>query len=222
MTDVVLRGFLNSLAEQRAAILDWLGSDECVSWCRTCARRAGLGDDMSGDVRSESWVRLSRALDRRVDFFPEMLDLSSAHRYAARTCERTAIDLARSSRWRLTPVSVAGGEVDFPAEVDVVGGLVGDLMLEQWKTALVETGKGDYGCTGCPSEVVVGVALRILDDLVSGDRGSLRDLTYEALADIDERSRDDRSAASRQRKSRCGRCVVSLLRATAQSLGYPT
>jgi hypothetical protein len=222
VTELVASPTLDSLDQQREAILGWLGTGECESWCSVCARRAGLPADSAGEVRSEAWIRISGHLGRRTEYFPEMLDVGSARRYAARVCERTAIDLARSSRSRGFAVSVDGGEVEYPPVLDAMSGLVNDVMLGQWRTALVAEAQTGSGCSGCPEDVVTATSLRILGAYGSGERAPLRDLMYEALAEVDDRSRDDRSAASRQRKSRCGRCVAALLRATAERMGYDT
>jgi hypothetical protein len=52
-----------------------------------------------------------------------------------------------------------------------------------------------------------------------GDRGSISDLMYEVLQEVDDDFPEERSEAARQRKSRCSRCVLSLLRDAAKSVG---
>lgn len=210
---------LDTLDSQRASILDWFGHPECRSWCVTCARRAGLPPDMADDVRSETWVRVSQALSRRLESFPNMPDPSSAHRYAARACERTAIDLARTTRRRGVQVSY-DDQIDEPALLESINGFVSAVELDQWRRTVLAISRSGSTCSGCDEEVVVAAALRVLNSLGMGDRASMSELLYEALAEVDDRRSDDRSPAARQRKSRCGRCVVELLRATARQLGY--
>ena len=210
---------LDTLDSQRAAILDWFGTSECKSWCVTCTRRAGLPLDMADDVRSETWVRVSQALSRRFESFPDMPDPSSAHRYAARACERTAIDLARTTRRRGLQVSF-DEQIDESTILDSINGLVSSVELDLWRRTILAVARSGSRCSGCQDDVVVAAALRVLNSLGMGDRGSMGELLYEALAEVDDRRSDDRSPAARQRKSRCGRCVVELLRATAYQLGY--
>lgn len=219
MGDLVPTDVFTSIGQQRDAVLEWFGSQECQSWCVVCARRAGLASDMAGEVRSESWVRVSQSLSRRVDAFPEMLDSTSAHRYAARACERTAIDMARSVRRRGIVVSVDEGPFE-PEALDTVNMVFTSILIDQWRRTLVSVARSSHSCSGCSEGTVLAAALRILNSFALGDRGSMRDLLYEALVEVDDRMGGERDAATRQRKSRCGRCVVSLLRATAEQMGF--
>lgn len=219
MSEITPLEVLTTLSRQREVILAWFGTSECQTWCAVCARRAGLTSDMAGDVRSETWVRVSQSLNRRSEYFPEMLDISAAHRYAARACERTAIDLSRSARRRSVALTVDDDDVD-PASLDAVNALFTSVMVDQWRRTLMSVVRAGHTCSGCSDDVVVATALRILNSFAMGDRGSMRDLLYEAMAEADDRMRDDRDAATRQRKSRCGRCVVALLRSTAEQMGF--
>jgi hypothetical protein len=66
--------------------------------------------------------------------------------------------------------------------------------------------------------VVLACALWIVNAQILGDTGPMSDLLYDSLVAVDPTFPSDRGDAARQRKSRCGRCVVSLLRRAIESM----
>lgn len=93
------------------------------------------------------------------------------------------------------------------------------LTFDRWRRALIAHARNDLQCSGCPSDVVFAAALKMLAMMQIGDRGSISDLMYEVLQEVDDDFPEDRSEAARQRKSRCSRCVLGLLRDAAESAG---
>ena len=93
------------------------------------------------------------------------------------------------------------------------------VTLDRWRRAVINHARHDLSCSGCPSDVVFAAALKLLAMLQIGDQGSISDLMYEALQEVDDDFPHEKSDAARQRKSRCTRCVLNLLRDAAESAG---
>lgn len=207
-----------SLLDQDVAIMSWMSGGEANDWCVRCCRRYGLPPDMTGDVLSATWIRLRRALDRRDQPFESMSDAQSAARYAARACENTAIDFSRSARRHTESVEPIDNDAEGGAGLDSLPLVESRVSLEELRRVVVGLARDGTPCGGCPDDVVLASALWIINAQIIGDSGSLSDLLYESLTVVDPMFPSDRGDAARQRKSRCGRCVVSLLKRAIETM----
>ena len=207
------------LSAQISEILGWFETRESVQWSEVCCRRHGLPTDMAGDVHSDSWVKVRTALARRTESFPHLHDVSSAHRYAARSMQRTAIDITRAVRRVESRLQVMDDQLHDPAVFEEMRKVDDSVMIERWRRAVVSHARQDLHCSGCPNDVVFAAALRLLAMIQIGDQASISDLVYEALREVDDDFPEERTDAARQRKSRCTRCILEILRNAAKSAG---
>ena len=207
------------LSAQISEILGWFETRESVQWSEVCCRRHGLPTDMAGDVHSESWVKVRSSLSRRVEAFPHLHDQESAHRYAARSMQRTSIDVSRTTRRIESKTYVMDDQHLDPKVLEHMSQVDDSVTLDRWRRAVINHARHDLSCSGCPSDVVFASALKLLAMLQIGDQGSISDLMYEALQEVDDDFPHEKSDAARQRKSRCTRCVLNLLRDAAESAG---
>ena len=174
---------------------------------------------MAGDVHSESWIKVRSALSRRSEQFPQLHDQVSGNRYAARSMQRTAIDIARTVRRIESRSQVMDDQLLDPAVLEQMRQVDDSVTIERWRRSVVIHARHDLNCSGCPHDVVFAAALKLLALMQIGDQGSISDLMYEVLQDIDDDFPAEKSDAARQRKSRCTRCVLNLLRDAAESAG---
>ena len=207
------------LSDQVSAILHWFENPESNVWATTCCRRHGLPPDMAGDIHSDSWVKVRTALARRTESFPHLHDVSSAHRYAARSIQRTAIDITRAVRRVESRLQVMDDQLHDPAVFEEMRKVDDSVMIERWRRAVISHARQDLHCSGCPNDVVFAAALRLLAMIQIGDQASISDLVYEALREVDDDFPEERTDAARQRKSRCSRCILEMLRNAATSAG---
>ena len=208
-----------SLSDQVTEILHWFENPESILWASTCCRRHGLPADMAGDIHSDSWVKVRTALARRTESFPDLHDVSSAHRYAARSMQRTAIDITRAVRRVESRIQVMDDQIHDPAVFEEMRKVDDSVMIERWRRAVVSHARQDLHCSGCPNDVVFAAALRLLAMIQIGDQASISDLVYEVLREVDDDFPEERTDAARQRKSRCSRCILELLHDAAKSAG---
>lgn len=208
-----------ALATQIATILSWFETRESAVWSEVCCRRHGLPTDMAGDVHSESWVKVRLSLSRRVEAFPHLHDQVSGNRYAARSMQRTAIDIARTVRRVESRSQVMDDQLLDPAVIQQMRQVDDSVTIERWRRSVVTHARHDLNCSGCPNDVVFAAALKLLALMQIGDQGSISDLMYEVLQEVDDDFPSEKTDAARQRKSRCTRCVLNLLRDAAESAG---
>lgn len=219
MADSTVEPVRWALASQISEILGWFETRESVQWSEVCCRRHGLPTDMAGDVHSESWVKVRLSLSRRIEAFPHLHDQVSAHRYAARSMQRTSIDISRTARRIESRTHVMDDQHIDPKVLEQMRLVDDSVTLDRWRRAVINYARHDLSCSGCPSDVVFAAALKLLAMLQIGDQGSISDLMYEALQEVDDDFPNEKSDAARQRKSRCTRCVLNLLRDAAESAG---
>ena len=133
--------------------------------------------------------------------------------------QRTAIDIARTVRRIESRSQMMDDQILDPAVLEHMRQVDDSVTIERWRRSVVAHARHDLNCSGCPNDVVFAAALRLLALMQIGDQGSISDLMYEVLQDIDDDFPADKSDAARQRKSRCTRCVLNLLRDAAESAG---
>ena len=219
MADSNIESVRWNLSTQISAILGWFETRESALWSEVCCRRYGIPSDMAGDVHSESWIKVRSALSRRSEQFSQLHDQVSGNRYAARSMQRTAIDIARTVRRIESRSQVMDDELLDPAVLEQMRQVDDSVTIERWRRSVVIHARHDLNCSGCPHDVVFAAALKLLALMQIGDQGSISDLMYEVLQDIDDDFPAEKSDAARQRKSRCTRCVLNLLRDAAESAG---
>lgn len=208
--------------EQRQLFTAWLTSTDARLCAKRLVSRYGVPAEAE-DVLSESWVRLSSALQRRGDPYPGILDVQTATRFAYRTLDNVCRDLARANRRRGEVVPLHDDKVVLFG-ADHYGSIEQRLLLEQLLATVGRMAAEHRHCAGCPAEVAAATALEAIHLMLRGDVGDesgrtwLDRILYQALENVD--GNDNRTAeARRQRKSRCGRCASELLADGLISLG---
>ena len=219
-----------SLADQRAAVLGWIASDEGARAARNRTRHHQLPPHDADDVRQEAWLRANTTFVRRTERYDAIDSALGAVRYAMRVIDNAAGDRARAARRRGTGQHLALVTDDEPSvgalAVESVGRAApGFAELEASMDALalrdavaVLCATEELRCTGCPDTVVKATALHVVNRLVAGaseptDPGAdlaAAPLVAEGLRRNDPH-RTGSDAARRQRASRCTRCVKELL-----------
>lgn len=177
-----------------------------------------------------------------------IVDEESARRYVIRSLQHRTIDLLRSPSTRHEAHAAAepddSGQLPLERLAPVVPAAEQTATTHLTRTELgaaiaERLHRGLIVCRGCAPEVVAQIALHVVATLWdgrSGDAGvavqlaggstELDQLVYEGLlaAQPEVFATDDEgraSAALRQRKSRCGRCVTDLLRSIADRRSQP-
>ena len=219
MSDLLPESAKWSLLTQTRSILNWFESASSQSWCESCCRRTALPQDMARDLHSEAWVKLSASLARRTEAFPDLHDLESAHRYAARSVERISIDWARSAKRHSRHVEIIDDDVVDYLKLDWVQLSNSSILIDHWRNAVVSVARAGTGCSGCSEDIVLAASLRLLTLHQLGEQGSINELLYESLIASDCEFPTDRSEAARKRKSRCSKCVFDLLKTAATTVG---
>ena len=164
-------------------------------------------------------MSMRSSLARRSEAFPHLHDQISAHRYAARSMQRTSIDISRTVRRIESRTHVMDDQIFDSKVLEHIRQVDDSVTIDRWRRAVINHARHDLSCSGCPSDVVFAAALKLLAMLQIGDQGSISDLMYEALQEVDDDFPEEKSDAARQRKSRCTRCVLNLLRDAAESAG---
>lgn len=212
---------------------------------RRAVRAAGLPDDLAPDVQQEAWLRAVATFDRRSEPYVD-LDEVRARVLAHRIVDRVAIDWARGAPRRREVATPHHAEGDggpalerFDDTAGVTGppdglaalGRVDSAELVRALAAAIgrRAATGAIGCRRCDPRVAVAAALHLLAGLdrepagtaLAGGTTWFDRALYAALrhADPDGFPDGPPDAATRQRKHRCGRCVVELLAAACAEVG---
>lgn len=202
-----------NLAAQRELVLEWLETTEARSATQAILRKWTSVPFGVDDLLNDAWLRLTATFDRRTEPYPDLSDSSSVSRFCLRVIDNLARDRMRSVRRR----------AEVAMDESVISTLDGDFSLVEQRVmlhGLIEvlgrTRADDLECPGCPREVVVATALEVVHLVLVGHDGEsigrtwmdrLMHTALDHVINANELSYDARN----QRKSRCGRCVESLL-----------
>lgn len=208
-----------ALETQRHLVEGWLQSDEALRYAQRLTRRHQLR--RSGEeVVSEAWIRMQGTFTRRPAPYPDLSSRESAQRFGARVLDTMCRDMARL-QWKrdMKQAALALEEGHAPHAT-----IEGKLLIEHLVFAVGRRARHAATCPGCDHQLVATAALELLHLLLIEHDGSqsgnsiLDRLLYEALDRVthDKSVTDD---ARRQRKGRCGKCIVTLIEASLQDMG---
>lgn len=208
-----------TLETQRHLVGGWLQSDEALRYAQRLTRRHQLR--RSGEeVVSEAWIRMQGTFTRRSNPYPDLSSPESAQRFGARVLDTMCRDMARVQWKRDTKQTALAFDDGYVPQTTIEG----KLIIEQLVFAVGRRARHSITCSGCDDQLVATAALELLHLLLIEHDGSqsgssiLDRLLYEALDRVthDKSVTDD---ARRQRKGRCGKCIVALIEASLQDMG---
>lgn len=200
-----------NLEVQRRLISDWLQSADALRVAGNLVLRHRISST-AGDLVHDAWLKLGASVDRRTGPYPELTNAEQAARFGSRMLDNLARDVARRTRRQ--------GEVELVGQFAVVDESFARVehrhLLEMLIASVGRRASRLEPCPGCPSEVVVAVALELVHLALSGSEGAPQGRTWldRMLFLALERVEGDTArttAARNQRKSRCGRCATELL-----------
>jgi len=208
-----------TLEAQRDLVEGWLQSHEALRYAQRLTRRHHLR--RSGEeVVSEAWIRMQGTFARRPDPYPDLSSSESAQRFGARVLDTMCRDMARL-QWKRDAKQAA---VEFEQGHAPQATVEGKLLIEQLVFAVGRRVRHQPSCPGCDDKLVATAALELLHLLLIEHGGSqsgsslLDRLLYEALDRV-AHSKSLSEDARRQRKGRCGRCIVALIESSLEDLG---
>lgn len=209
-------------AEPARLVQRWLASDDAHATARRLAQRRGLPIEPN-ELVHDAWVRIEQGIQSNTHNFEDVFDARSAARYGARTIDNLSRDRLRAAQ-RRREFSLDVIEIVGPADgaADATNGEYRSssdqrLVVEDLLESVIERAGEGTRCRGCPVDVVVATAITLIHMVLNDEPGAERgrqwidQMLYAAL----ERSNPSATivgAAGEQRKSRCGRCVMALLR----------
>ena len=223
------------MQDQHGMVLSWLGLPAARDAATQLCRRRGLPLDLAPDLVNDAWVRVDEAFRRRTEPYPDLDDEVAAERFARRVLANLAIDRARSVTHRSvapmgdTQTLESSGPAPWSGSVEGIGSVENrDAVFRLRRSVGSRVAQSVDPCPGCPGNVVAAVALYVCNSLACGQLpqgggNPLDGLIYEGLRTHDPAHFGEMhgrpSDAQRKRKSRCGTCIVSLLRECAESVG---
>lgn len=218
-------------------MLDRVLSDEAHLHARRALRKCDLPTDFAGDVIHDTWLDINATFERRRAPYPHLNTDQAVARYANTVITNNVVDRVRKASHRherpLPPRRGDHEDADVPQtvsdgpdieELDDVD--TKQLALQLRAAVAHRTQQSDERCHGCGQNIVFAVALYVCNAAgASNDavEGHLDDLIYRGLQVNDPATFDANSDAAtdaqRQKKSRCGRCIKTLLRGAADDIG---
>lgn len=207
------------LARQLELLERWLRSDDARATAARLLTRRGLANS-ADDLLQDGWVRIHESVARRSEPYRDLDQPEHAARFGARVLDNLSRDRLRavSRRREVELIDVVGEDLVSTSATE------SRLLLEQLLVTVAHRAERDAEpCPGCPDRVVAAAALEMIHLVLAGHDGGERGRTWWdqmqhlALERVDGGAvRSD--AAANQRKSRCGRCIDTLLRAGADDL----
>lgn len=202
---------LRSLETQQELVQAWVQSSDArrVAKSLLVRHRLSLSAD---DLINEAWLKITKAFERRDTSYPDLDTSDAAARFGTRVLDNLARDQARRTRRRSEIELVESFAIEDPELVRVEHRHLLEILL----VAVSQRARHLDRCPGCPSEVVVAVALEVVHLVLAGSDGAeqgrtwMDRLLFQALDRI-EGGHEKSTVARNQRKSRCGRCASELL-----------
>lgn len=223
------------IQRQGSAVGKWLTSARSAEAAAQICRRRGLPTDFAIDLVNDAWIRVKELFERRSEPYPDLDDEVAAERFARRILSNLAIDRARSAgHSRVTPLNDAlgmepTGSSPWSGTVETISSVENRDVVFRLRNAVgSRISDAVDPCPGCPGDVVAAVSLYVCNSLAcglipEGRNSPLDSLIYEGLQTHDpahfREMNEPMSDAQRKRKSRCGTCIVRLLRECAESVG---
>ena len=210
-----------TLTQQLDAMLAWAVSAGGSDSAARLTRKYGLADEPA-DLVAMTCERLTTSLRRHTEKLPNVNSEDEATRYAYRTMSNLAIDLARRSRNEKHAIVSAARIAPTPPGTDQTA--MSSVFIDELFSALHRVAEKGFVCTSCDSRVTYAAATEVLHmALLEGSDAAvgqswLDDVIY-SVVDRYHNGMSKTSAAQRQRRSRCRRCVMELLQAALSTIG---
>ena len=210
-----------TLTQQRDAMLAWAVSDGGSEAAVRLARKYGLPDEPA-DLVAMTCERLATSMQRRSEKLPSVNSDDEATRYAYRTMSNLSIDLARRNRNERHAIVSAARLTPTPPGTDQTA--TSSVFIDELFSALHRVAASGFTCKSCDSRVTYPAATEVPHmALLEGSDAAvgqswLDDVIY-SVVDRYHNGMSRTSAAQRQRRSRCRRCVMELLQAALATIG---
>ncbi len=232
----------SATAKQRDLVLRWVLSDEARIHAQRALRKYDLPADFAGDVIHDTWLDINATFNRRTEPYPDLETDLAVARYTKRVVTNNVVDRVRKASHRHErpiPRHRHGDHDDHPVDDDVssLSSGVADseefgdidtkhLALQLRASVARRAEHNAERCHGCNQSIVLAVALYVCNAAGASHEtveDHLDDLIYQGLQVNDPATfgghTGSATAAQRQKKSRCGRCITSLLQNAAGDIG---
>ena len=210
-----------STNQQSEAMLAWVRSEVGRDAAARLVRKYGLTEEPL-DLVSIASEKITASLSRRTERIPSVDTNEDATRYAYRTMSNLAIDLGRRNRNESSALfSIA---TIAPTTIGTEQTVVSQVFIEELFSALHHVSIKGFQCPACNNKTTYAAATEVLHlALIEGSdaaaSGSWFDDVIYAVVDRYESGMSRSTAAQRQRRSRCKKCVMQLLQASLNHIG---
>lgn len=233
----------SATAQQRNLVLDWVLSNEARSHAQRALRKYDLPADFAGDVIHDTWLDINATFNRRTDPYPDLTTDQAVARYTKRVVTNNVVDRVRKASHRHErPISRQHRNDDHDdhrtdddvsslssgvTDSEELGHIDTKHLALQLRASVARRAEHHAErCHGCDQSIVLAVALYVCNAAGASNEtveDHLDDLIYQGLQVNDPATFGDHAgsatAAQRQKKSRCGRCIRSLLQNAAGDIG---
>jgi DNA-directed RNA polymerase specialized sigma24 family protein len=223
-------------------VLRWLLSDEARIHAQRSLRKFDLPADLAGDVIHDTWLDINATFNRRTDPYPDLQTEHAVARYTKKSVTNNVVDRVRKASHRHERPILRhhrnGDDDNHPNADDayVASNASDDDQLDdidnkhlalQLRASVARRAEHNAErCHGCDQSIVLAVALYVCNAAGASNEvveDHLDDLIYQGLKVNDPTTfaghADSATAAQRQKKSRCGRCIKTLLRNASGDIG---
>lgn len=217
-------------------MLERVLSDEAHVHARRALRKFDLPADDASDIIHDTWLDINATFARRDAPYPHLDSERAVAKYANTVITNNVVDRVRkASHRRERPLPqqrqdddvVVAQEVSDSPDVEELHDVDTKHLAIQLRTAVAQrTATNVERCHGCGQNIVFAVALYVCNAAGAINEtveDHLDDLIYRGLKVNDPATFDSNSEkatdAQRQKKSRCGRCIKTLLRDAADDIG---
>lgn len=210
-----------SAPQQLEAMAQWVRSAAGQQAALRLIRKYGLTDEAL-DLVAITTEKLTLALNRRSEPLPAVDTPDSAIRYAYRSMSNLAIDLARRRKSESTALVSMARIMSPPPGPEQSA--TSQVFIEELFTALHHVTSAGFTCNTCNDKVTYAAATEVLHlALLEGSDAAAGETWFDdviySVVDRYEDGMSRSSAAQRQRRSRCKRCVMELLQASLAHIG---
>ncbi|MGA0710686.1 MAG: hypothetical protein ACO3O7_08365 [Ilumatobacteraceae bacterium] len=207
--------------QQFEAMMRWSRSQSGLEAAIRLARKYGISED-SHDLVAMTTEKLTAAFSRRTERLPNVVSDEGAIRYAYRSMANLAIDLARRQRSESNALVSLARITPVPHGPDQ--SVTSQVFIEELFTALHQVTSNGFTCSACNDRVTYAAATEVLHlALLEGSDAAVGETWFDdviySVVDRYEGGMSKSSAAQRQRRSRCKRCVMELLQASLAHMG---
>lgn len=218
-------------------MLDRVLSNEARRHARRALQKFDLPAADVDDVIHDTWVDITATFNRRNAPYPHLDTEQSVARYANTVITNNVVDRVRKASHRHErPIPRQNSDGDhrdhddiqrLPSDLETLGDIDTKHLALQLRAAVAtRTEQKLERCHGCNDNIVFAVALYVCNAAGASNEvveDHLDDLIYRGLRVADPAtfaaSTDIATDAQRQKKSRCGRCIKTLLRKAADDIG---